>query len=126
MDAESFTNDTPIIREMGRKVFGTPSMLMNAYFILVTIIPVVRRICKVSFVPRVVEQFFTGLMKDAMDHRKINKTTRVDYLEYLIRLQQEKGLSNLDLAAHSMTFFLDGFETSSIFISHALCEVCGF
>jgi hypothetical protein len=126
MDAESFTNETPIIREMGSKLFGTPSLLRNAYFILVTIIPAFSKIYKMPLVPKVAEDFFTGLMKDAMDHRKNNKTNRVDYLEYLMRLQQEKGLSNLDLAAHSMTFFFDGFETSSIFISNVLFEVCAF
>jgi Cytochrome P450 len=123
MDAESFQSEKPVIREMGRKIFGDTSFMFNAYFILVTMFPVINKIYKMPFVKKEVENFFSGLMRDAIAHRQTNNISRVDYMEYLLQLQKNKSLTSLEMAAHSVTFFLDGFETSSIFIAHTLFEV---
>lgn len=64
-----------------------------------------------------------NLMSQAIELRERTKITRDDYLAYLINLKNKKGLSELDMAAHGVTFFIDGFETSSNAISHALYEV---
>jgi hypothetical protein len=97
------------------------------------------------FVPVEVEKFFTKLTQEALEYRKANHSDRIDFLEYLGQLKEKKNLTNLDTgliinssnfiglvsnqvllyfsAAHCITFFVDGFETSSIFISYVLYAV---
>lgn len=69
------------------------------------------------------EEFFEKLMRDACIHRESSIDKRADFLEYLIDLQQRKGGTRLDTAANGLTFFLDGFDTSSIFMFFVLYEV---
>lgn len=52
--------------------------------------------------------------------RKENNIEREDFLNYLLDLKEKKNLSKMDMAAHTITFFLDGLETSTAAISYAL------
>ncbi|XP_055710227.1 probable cytochrome P450 28d1 [Phlebotomus papatasi] len=122
IDAGSFAGDKAPIREMGKKIMDFSPRLM-LYFILVQLIPSLRKIYKITFVEKVVEKFFVSIMKDAIDLRKKNNVDRNDYLHYLLELQERKNLSELDMVAHAITFFVDGFETSSIVLSFALYQL---
>lgn len=70
--------------------------------------------------PKSVEQFFQNLLNDAIKMRKESNIEREDFLSYLLDLKEKKNLSKMDMAAHTITFFLDGFETSTAVISYAL------
>lgn len=121
-DAQSFTKENPEIRAVGKKLMDfTP--LLQVQFIVITMFPFVKHIWKLRFVPKSVEVFFTNLMHQAVEIREETKINRDDYLAYLISLRKKKGLSELDMAAHGVSFFIDGFETSSLAIAHALYEV---
>jgi hypothetical protein len=87
MDAESFKSEKPVIREMGRRIFGEVGFWFNVYFILVSVFPFISQIYKMPFVKKDVENFFSGLMGDAIAYRKKNNISRVDYMEYLLQLQ---------------------------------------
>lgn len=73
-----------------------------------------------SIVEKKIENFFTKLMNDAIKLRIDSKVERDDYLNYLLELQKKKSLQPIDMAAHTLTFFVDGYETSSGVISHVL------
>lgn len=45
---------------------------------------------------------------------------RDDYLNSVLELKAKKNLSPLELAVHGYTLFLDGYETSSHFLSNIL------
>jgi cytochrome P450 len=122
LDAQSFTTENPKIKEMGQKILK-PSLRQILVFLLVAIIPSFMKLLKVGLVPKDVEKFFVQIMEDAIKYRKDNKIDRNDYLEYLINLKNKKELTTLDMVAHGITFFIDGFETSSIAISHIFYEV---
>uniref|UniRef100_A0A240SY17 Cytochrome n=1 Tax=Lutzomyia longipalpis TaxID=7200 RepID=A0A240SY17_LUTLO len=122
VDAGSFKTEKPIIREMSKELFA-PSIRIIIYFILLTIIPGLRKFFKMSFVPKKVEKFFVGIMKEAIAFRRKTNLDRFDYLHYLLELKDKKNLNELDLVAHAVTFFLDGFETSSIALSFTLYEL---
>ena len=81
-------------------------------------------------------------MFQAIGHREKEKIKRDDYLAFLISLRNKKQITEMDMAAHGVTFFigerkktilnveiissslfLDGFETSSNAITCALYEV---
>ncbi|XP_049547998.1 probable cytochrome P450 28a5 [Anopheles darlingi] len=121
-DAQSFTSDKPEIREMGRQLLE-PNFQIMLMFFLVGFLPSLKKMIPVSIVPKHVERFFTQLMEDAVAYREKNKIQRADYLDYLISLKSKKSLNTLDMAAHGVSFFVDGFETSSLGMSFALYEL---
>lgn len=121
-DAQSFTKEKAEIREMGRKLLE-PNFQVVLMFLLIGIMPALKKIIKISFVPKDIERFFTNLMENAVNYREKNNEKRVDYLDHLISLRSKKQLSTLDMAAHGVTFFIDGFETSSLAMCFTLYEL---
>lgn len=104
-DAQSFTKEKPEIREMGRKIMQfTP--FITFMFIVYTIFPFFMKIYKVKMVQKEVEDFFTNLMLQAVEQREKNPVNRDDYLAYLISMRNKKQFSELDMAAHGVTFFI--------------------
>ncbi|XP_059618985.1 probable cytochrome P450 28a5 isoform X1 [Phlebotomus argentipes] len=122
LDAGSFTQEKPIIREMGKELF-TPSIRILVFFFLQTVIPAIKYVYKMPFVPKHVEKFFVKIMKDAIALRRKTDVNRFDYLHFLLELQEKKNLNELDMVAHAVTFFIDGFETSSIALTFTLFEI---
>ncbi|GBP04418.1 Probable cytochrome P450 28d1 [Eumeta japonica] len=45
---------------------------------------------------------------------------RVDFMNYLMQLQEKKNLTIPQLTSHTMTFLVDGFETTAGVLSHLL------
>lgn len=117
VDAKSFTGEKSIIREMGSKIFE-PNVKLIIYFVLLQVFPFIKKIYQMKIVSKSVESFFIRLMEDAIKLREERKIERDDYLNYLLQLKEKKNLPNIDVVAHTITFFLDGFETSSIQIAH--------
>jgi cytochrome P450 family 6/cytochrome P450 family 28 len=108
---------------MGRQLFNFEDPVLGLKFILISIIPSITKLIKIRFSTEDSEKFFINLMHQAIQLREKTKITRDDYLAYLIGLKNKKEISELDMAAHGVTFFIDGFETSSVAIGHALYEV---
>uniref|UniRef100_A0A182JVP2 Cytochrome P450 n=1 Tax=Anopheles christyi TaxID=43041 RepID=A0A182JVP2_9DIPT len=121
-DAQSFTKEKAEIREMGRKLLE-PNFRIVIMFLLIGLIPALKKLIKVSFVSKEIEQFFTDLMEKAVAYREQHDVKRVDYLDHLMALRAKKQLSSLDMAAHGVTFFIDGFETSSLAMCFTLYEL---
>ncbi|KXJ78558.1 hypothetical protein RP20_CCG004242 [Aedes albopictus] len=121
-DAQSFTSEKPEIREQGRKLM---EQSFSSFLVMIFIMnfPTLAKIFQIGIVPKSLEKFFTDLMKEAIRHREASVTNRADYLDYLISLRNKKEISELDMAAHGVTFFIDGFETSSVAISFMLYEI---
>lgn len=122
IDAQSFTKDKPEIREMGRRIMD---FNFSAQIILTvtTFMPSIKNFYKFTFIPREVEDFFIRIMKDAIRHRKDNNIVRNDYLDHLLSLQEKKQISEIDMAGHGVSFFADGFETSSLVMTYCLFDV---
>jgi cytochrome P450 len=122
-DAQSFTKDKPEIREMGRKLMDFASRTAQFKFIILILFPWITKFKKIAFVPKDANDFFINVMEQAVKLRESSNIKRDDYLAYLIDLQKKKSLANIDMAAHGVTFFTDGFETSSLAIAYMLYEV---
>lgn len=91
----------------------------------VSLLPSLKKFYKVRFIPKNVEKFFEELMQTAVDMRKSQKgqKERADFLNYLLQLQTKKNLSTSDLTINTMTFLLDGYETTAAVLSHCLLFV---
>lgn len=58
-----------------------------------------------------------------MDVREQVVGPRDDFMQFLLQLREKKQLSLMHVTAHTTTFFLDGYETTSIVIGHALHQL---
>ncbi|CAG9805403.1 unnamed protein product [Chironomus riparius] len=122
VDAESFTKENAKIREMGKKLFSSSPWIFIK-MILIESFKFLKRFIKIQFTEIEIQQFFVDLMKQALKYRDENNIQREDFLDYIIQLRNKKNISELEMASHTISFFSDGFETSSIAISHALYEL---
>lgn len=115
-EAKSFTDSEAIIRKMGRDMMIT-SWKTSLYFLVKFMFPSIKKYWKMPLIKKEVETFFIDIMNKAISFREKNKVDRSDYLSFLMQLKEKKNTSPLDLAAHGVTFFADGFQTSSMVIS---------
>uniref|UniRef100_A0A1L8E4B8 Putative cytochrome n=1 Tax=Nyssomyia neivai TaxID=330878 RepID=A0A1L8E4B8_9DIPT len=121
-DAGALSGNKSPIKEMGKNILGfTPKIII--YFILSQVIPSLKKYVKIGFVPKHVEEFFVKLTKDAIVLRNKSSTIRDDYLTYLLELRAKKNLSDTQMTSHAISFFTDGFITSSVVLAFALYEL---
>ncbi|CRK97114.1 CLUMA_CG010454, isoform A [Clunio marinus] len=122
IDANSFSEDNPKIREMAKQLLA-PSGIFIFKMMLAASIPFLKHVLSLRFAPVVCENFFVDLMEQALKYREENKIQREDFLEYLIQLKSKKGIQHIDMVSHTISFFTDGFDTSSVAIAHVLYEL---
>lgn len=109
-DAQSFTSDNPFYHVKGQQLIQG-------------VVDSVKSLSPMKRLPSDVEMFFLNITKEAIRFRIESKVERDDFLSQIIALQDKSGISDVDAAGHCVTLFLDGFETTSLAIHHALYEL---
>ncbi|PSN38879.1 hypothetical protein C0J52_18964 [Blattella germanica] len=130
-------------RAWGRKIFKT-STTTAIRDILMFVSPRLAAILDIPFVPKDVSQYFLSMVKETVNYRENNNTTRNDFMQMLIQLKNQelgkddqkqmngkacqqngdRAIRNLnDLAAQVFVFFVAGFETTSTTMSFCLYEL---
>lgn len=122
IEANCLDNQHSPILQVARSLFR-PSPLKLLYITLKSVFPYLFRMYDLPFVTKDITEFFVNLTDKAMGIRKANGIQRDDYLNFLLQMQKRKHLDLDDMTAHTITFFLDGYETSSIVLSHALYQL---
>ncbi|KAH8376994.1 hypothetical protein KR093_002594 [Drosophila rubida] len=124
LQAESFTDKPTPIMGYIKQLFEQPwTFLMS--FLLISNFPMLRPFVTLRLITVKTERFFVGLLQAAIDARRTQQAAnaqfeRLDFLDYLIQLGKKKNLDTRHLTAHTMTFLLDGFETTAGVLSHLL------
>lgn len=121
--AESFAEKPSVLMNKISSLFE-----QNITFIIFALVaglcPSLTKFYKIRFLPKATEKFFVNLMASAIDLRKSeNNKDRIDFFNFIMQLQEKKQLSNMQVTAHTMTFLFDGFETTSLVLSHVLLLV---
>ncbi|KAH8352381.1 hypothetical protein KR084_003809 [Drosophila pseudotakahashii] len=120
ISAQSFTDTPTPLVGMIQRVFNS-SFSFILYSELVNIWPPIRRFYSVPFFTKEAENFFFDIMKRCIKLRQEKpEQQRDDFLNYMLQLQEKKGLDSAELTAHTMTFLTDGFETTALVLSHTL------
>ncbi|XP_037935752.1 probable cytochrome P450 28d1 [Teleopsis dalmanni] len=119
INARSFTNDRIPVAE-NVKVFAENNTIFLIYSIFAGLFPSAINFYKAKFFPKHCEEFFINLMKQAFKMRQENKTDRQDFLNHLLSMSEKKELNYIELASHTMTFLIDGLDTTATAISHCL------
>uniref|UniRef100_A0A182XUU0 Uncharacterized protein n=1 Tax=Anopheles quadriannulatus TaxID=34691 RepID=A0A182XUU0_ANOQN len=125
IDAQSFVKENPEIRMMGKRIMNFNFVVLLA-MLVTTFFPSVKKFYKFTFIPKDTEQFFIRIMQDAIRYRKENKINRTDFLDHLLQLQDRKQITDIDIAGHGVSFFADGFETSSIVLTYCLYDLAKY
>ncbi|KAL6260840.1 hypothetical protein P5V15_008365 [Pogonomyrmex californicus] len=96
-----------------------PSTRHSIMFSLVFLIPSLNKIFQMSFVPKHVDHFFRTLVADLMEQRRKDRIPRNDFLQLMAELELAEG-DKFDietLTGQSLSFIIDGYETSSTVMS---------
>ncbi|XP_026847098.1 probable cytochrome P450 28a5 [Drosophila persimilis] len=124
LSAESFSdNPTPIMGHI--KDLFSQSWTFLIYFVIISTFPSLIHLIKLRFVPPKVERFFIELMENAVKARRAQLVAgkqfeRTDFLDYILQMAEKRSLDTRQLLAHTMTFLLDGFETTATVLAHML------
>ncbi|KAM7349410.1 putative cytochrome P450 28d1 [Cochliomyia hominivorax] len=124
LQANSFADKSAPIFYNAKKLFDQ-SFTFLLYMSLAGLIPALTKIKKLRFIPKPIEEFFIDVMQKCISmrkaqHEKGENEDRVDFMNYILQLQEKKHLSVPELTSHTMTFLLDGFETTASVLSHCL------
>lgn len=84
--------------------------------------PSLKRFYKYRMLEEGTFRFFLGLIQQSVKCRE-RGGNREDFLQFLLQLKEKKGISINRMLAHAMTFFLDGYDTTSVGFSKVLMEV---
>lgn len=127
LQTQSFSSKSSPIKDMIMKIFEQ-NWIFIVYTLVLGLFPSISNWYKIRFFPKQCEEFFLKVVQDAINLRKeqlakgIN-ANRIDFLNYMLQLQEKKNLPTMDLTAHTMTFLSDGFETTTAVLSHTLLFV---
>ncbi|XP_076235757.1 uncharacterized protein LOC143180108 [Calliopsis andreniformis] len=100
---------------IGDKMFK-PSYFANMMLNVLLFLPALNKILKIPFIPRSMDKFFREIVRESMEMRKKETTPRNDFFQLMMDLEKAEGKAiDMDtLTAHALSFYVDGFETSSM------------
>ncbi|XP_028895402.2 probable cytochrome P450 28d1 [Zeugodacus cucurbitae] len=117
--ANSFNDESSPIYANTKKIFNQ-TYIFRVYQLLTGFIPAVRNFYKMRFFPKDVEEFFIDLMQRTLDLRRKQNVDRVDFINYMLQLQQKRNISTPEITSHVMSYMTDGFLTTATAITHCL------
>jgi len=101
------------------KSFLEPTLWNNFIFTIVLLMPWLGKVFRTRFLPKKADHFFRTVITDIMQQRRKEESTRNDFLQLMVDLERTEG-DKFDLesvTAHAVSFFIDGYETSSTVLS---------
>ncbi|XP_037937506.1 probable cytochrome P450 28d1 [Teleopsis dalmanni] len=120
LEANAFTStELSPIHEMANKML-LQSLKCVAYYIRTATWPWLRLLKPVPFFAPAADRFFMKLAADASGARLKSSTERCDVINHLLQLKEKKTLTDVQIAGHTTTVLIDGFETVANVISHFL------
>lgn len=108
--------------QVSHKLF-TPSYWKLWFITLKSVFPYLFKYYEMPFVTPDIEKFFINLTANAVQLRQQHVEKPDDYLNFLLKLKEKRNYEITDVAANTITFFLDAYETSSIVLTHALYQL---
>lgn len=119
LEANAFTDNKSEFLQVSHKLF-TPSYWKLWFITFKSVFPYLFKYYEMPFVTPEIEKYFINLTSDAVELRQQHTDKPDDYLNFLLKLKEKRNYGIPDVAANTITFFLDAYETSSIILTHAL------
>nr|XP_050868693.1 cytochrome P450 6a2-like isoform X2 [Vespula vulgaris] len=110
--------------EMGKKIFRTTwfhGTLQSIMFFL----PFLNNYLKIRLIPEDIDHFFRTVVKQVIEKRREETEKRNDFFQLMVDLEKSESqkFDQESLAAHAISFFGDGYETSSATLSFICFEL---
>ncbi|XP_012227274.1 cytochrome P450 6a2 [Linepithema humile] len=102
-----------------------PNLRTKIVMMLTFIAPSLNKILRVKAIPKHIDNFFRTLVAELIEQRRKDGKPRNDFLHLMTELEKQEGTKfDLEvLTAHAMSFFIDGYETSSTVMSLVLYQL---
>uniref|UniRef100_A0A6V7I4F0 Cytochrome P450 n=1 Tax=Bracon brevicornis TaxID=1563983 RepID=A0A6V7I4F0_9HYME len=84
---------------------------------LIFMFPFLAKIISIAFVPMWINRAYAKIVDELRALREKEATPRNDVLQHISEYLKEKGMDKDELAAHSFSFFIEQYETSSLTMS---------
>lgn len=120
-----FQNETSEFRQLASELF-TPGNWGAIIFYIVMTIPFAAKYFPLRLFTKSVTKKLIALTSDTMKYRKENNIVRNDFMQIMAQLTttcKDYRFDDLDVAAHTAGFFLDGYDTSSSILSFTLVMI---
>ncbi|XP_014257090.1 cytochrome P450 9e2-like [Cimex lectularius] len=109
------------------EVFGA-NYLANFSILCAMVAPTLGKLLKLRVIHKEVEDYFVKVIAAASEYRIKNGVKRNDFLQQLIdtntkSVNGKPVYDDVEMAGHCMTFYMDGYETTSILLSFTLYEL---
>ncbi|KAG8285714.1 heme binding [Homalodisca vitripennis] len=124
LDGNVFYDPNAEFYQQGQKLwagsFYNPVIMFVAFFL-----PFVNKLLGRGLFPNDVLDFFANTIKQTAEYRKKNPDkVPDDFIQYFLNMKNENaGFTIEDVIAHSLTFFTDGSETSSVVANFLIYEL---
>lgn len=122
LDANAIFDDESEFLQVSHNVF-TPSMWKLWFITFKSVFPYLFTYYEMPFITTDVERYFMRFTELAVELRNQQQDKPDDYLNFLMKLKEKRSHMPKDVAANTITFFLDAYETSSIILTHALYQL---
>uniref|UniRef100_A0A1B0GIV6 Cytochrome n=1 Tax=Lutzomyia longipalpis TaxID=7200 RepID=A0A1B0GIV6_LUTLO len=122
LNANCFEDGDCEFRRMGKKIFQ-PSFWMGIKFMLFFFFPYIAKFFSLSFLPKDVDKWARRLIRENVASRKNRTLNYDDMLQIMLSVQDKYNLTQDHIAGHALSFFVDGYETSSTVLSFALWQL---
>lgn len=113
-------------REMGRLIFEEPRHGMMAHMLL-NQSQAIGNFLRIKFIAEKPASFFENIVKQTIRYRENSDDSnrRKDFMSLMVELKNDplNTLTDNEIAAHSLIFFLAGFETSSSLLTFCSYEL---
>ncbi|XP_014605376.1 PREDICTED: cytochrome P450 6a2-like [Polistes canadensis] len=110
--------------EIGKKTFKT-TKLQGAIQSILIYFPFLNKFIKMSFIPKDIDQFFRSIVKQIIERRREETEKRNDFFQLMNDLEKNEGqkFDEDTLASQSLSFFVDGYESSAGTLSFVCFEL---
>ncbi|XP_047370380.1 cytochrome P450 6a2-like [Vespa velutina] len=104
--------------EIGKKIFEV-SWIQSALQSTAFLLPIINNYLKIRFIPKDIDHFFRTIVKQVIEKRREETEKRNDFFQLMVDLEKSEGqkFDEESLTSHAVTFFIDGYETSSVTLS---------
>lgn len=120
-EANSFKEKSPVFMTFSNNLFD-PSIIVN-YNQWVNIFPFWTKLFRTRFANINTQEFFESVTADALNQRMADGVQRGDYVDHLLTVMKKRNRQPAQMAGDAINFFIDTFETSSVFMTYVLYQI---
>ncbi|KAI4502993.1 hypothetical protein M0802_002037 [Mischocyttarus mexicanus] len=123
-DDDDQLNNNQSFHEIGKKIFRiTP--FHGAVQSIMLFLPFLHNFFNFRFIPKDIDHFFRVIVKQVIEKRRNETEKRNDFFQLMADLEKSEGqkFDEESLTSHALSFFVDGYETSSATLSFICFEL---